>query len=178
MFLAFLIFDPNWPFCKAIAFGWAIAFARWPILKIFFFLKSWVLFARFFYRTTKIFCRMDFCMFLAFLIFGPNWPFCKAIAFGWAIAFARWPILKIFSFLESWVFFARFSYRTTKIFCRMVFRMFLAFLIFDPNWPFCKAIAFGWALAFARWPILKIFSFLESWVFFARFSHKTILIFL
>ena len=60
--------------------------------------------------------------------------FAKAIAFAWAIAFARWPIFKIILFLEYLVFFgAVFCTEQLQRFCRMVFRMFLAFLIFDPN---------------------------------------------
>ena len=95
----------------------------------------------------------------------------KAIAFAWAIPFARWPILKIVLFLQYLVFFrAVFSTTQLKCSCRMVFRMFLAFLIFYPNIPFSKDyIAFAWAIAFARWPILKIVSFLNIWCFFECF---------
>ena len=60
--------------------------------------------------------------------------FAKAITFTWAIGFVKCPIFKIVSFLEYLVFFR-------KVFCteqlswspRIVSRMFLAFLIFDPN---------------------------------------------
>ena len=37
----------------------------------------------------------------------------------------------------------------------MAFGMFLAFLIFDPTKNFPRAIAFAWAMAFARWLIFK-----------------------
>ena len=44
--------------------------------------------------------------------------------------------------------------------------MFLAFLIIDQSDHFAKAIAFAWAVAFERWPIFQIVSFLEYLVFF------------
>ena len=73
----------------------------------------------------------------------------KAIGFAWAITFARLPIFKIVSFLEYLVFF-RTVFCTEQIYCSctMVFGMFLAFLIFDPNWPFCKgySLCMGYSL--------------------------------
>ena len=49
----------------------------------------------------------------------------------------------------------------------MVFRVFLAFLIFTKTDHFAKAIiAFALAIAFARWPSFKMVSFLEYLVFF------------
>ena len=46
----------------------------------------------------------------------------------------------------------------------MVFCMFLAFLIFDPCWPFCKEPLLGLSF-FARWQIFKIVLFFEYLVF-------------
>ena len=47
---------------------------------------------------------------------------------------------------------------------------------------FGKAIAFPWAIAFARWPIFKIVSFLEYlfcfFFFFSGSLHRTTLVFL
>ena len=51
----------------------------------------------------------------------------------------------------------------------MVFRMLLAFLIFNQTDHFAKTIGFAWAKAFARWPIFKIVSFLQYLVFFEWF---------
>ena len=48
----------------------------------------------------------------------------------------------------------------------MVFRMFLSFSIFDPTENFANALALVWAIAFARWPILKIVSVFDYLVFF------------
>ena len=58
--------------------------------------------------------------------------------------------------------------------------MFLAILIFHPTRPFCTGyIAFAWAIAFTRWPIFKIVSFLEYLVLFpVVFLHRTTLVFL
>ena len=94
---------------------------------------------------------MVFGKFLAFLIFDPADHFAKAIDFTWGIAFAKWPIFKLVSFLECLVFFrAVFCTEQLKSSCTMDFRMFLAFLIFDPADHFAKAIDFTLAIAFAR----------------------------
>ena len=60
----------------------------------------------------------------------------------------------------------------------MVFRMFLAFLIFNQTDHFAKTIGFAWAKVFARWPIFKIVSFLQYLVFFRAvfFSQKALIL--
>ena len=63
--------------------------------------------------------------------------FAKAIGFAWVIAFGKWPIFKMVSFLEYLLVFVAF-FCTEQCSCTIVFRMFLAFLNFDLNWPFCK----------------------------------------
>ena len=79
-------------------------------------------------------------MFLAFLIFKLNWQFCKGYNLCMGYSLCKMADFKKFvSFLEYLVFFRtvfcseqlQYSFR---IFCVM----FLAFLIFDLNWPFCK----------------------------------------
>ena len=106
--------------------------------------------------------------------------FAKAIAFAWAIAFARWPIFKIVSFLEYLMFFQTgFSTQQLKYSCRMAFRMFLAFLIFDPNWPFCKGYSLCMAYSLCKMAdfqnrlICLIFGFFSSGVL-----HRTTLMLL
>ena len=83
---------------------------------------------------------MVFLMILAFLIFDPKRAFCTGVPLTWAIAFARWAICNIVWFLESYLVFLRAAFFTEQLQCssRMVFCMFLAFLIFDPSRPFCK----------------------------------------
>ena len=59
--------------------------------------------------------------------------FAKAIAFAW------WPIFKMLSFLEYWLFFrAFFAQNNSKWFVEWIFDMFFGILIFDPKWGFCK----------------------------------------
>ena len=60
--------------------------------------------------------------------------FYKGISFPWAIAFARRLIFNIVLFLTYLVFFRAVPCTEQLMFLEnMVFRMFLAFLIFDPN---------------------------------------------
>ena len=82
--------------------------------------------------------------------------------FAKAIAFARWPIFNIVLFLEYLVFsravFAQnyFSVNTESILT--VFRECKSLASIE---HFAKAIAHAKAIAFARWPIFNIVSFLE-----------------
>ena len=92
-----------------------------------------------------------------------------------AIAFPRWPIFKMVSFLEYLVFFgAVFCTEQLYCSCRIVFRMFLAFLIFDPNWQFRKgySLCMGYSLCkmadFQNGLISRIFR-----VFWSGFLHRT-----
>ena len=56
-----------------------------------------------------------------------------------AIAFARWPIFKIVSFLEYLMFFdAVFCPEPLSCNCRIDFACFFGILNFDPNRPFCQ----------------------------------------
>ena len=55
----------------------------------------------------------------------------------------------------------------------MVFRILLAFLIFNQTDHFAKTIGFAWAKAFARWPLFKIVLFLQYLVFFRAFFAQT-----
>ena len=120
-------------------------------------------------------------MFLAFLICEPNWPLSKAyIAFTWALAFARWPILKNVSFLQYLEFFwAAFNTKQLWRACRIVFLMILAFLICEENWLFCKAYSLymGYSLGkvadFKKRLISLIFGVLSS-----GFLRKTTLMWL
>ena len=111
---------------------------------------------------------MVFRVFLAFLICHPNRAFCKDYSLCMGIAIARYPIFKIVSFPEYLVFF-RAVFCTEQLYCpfRMVFRIFLAFLILTLTEHFAKALAFAWAIAFARWPIFRIVSFLEYFIVFS-----------
>ena len=48
----------------------------------------------------------------------------------------------------------------------MFFACFYTFYFLTQTDHFAKAMVFAWAIAFARWPIFKIVSFVEYLVFF------------
>ena len=65
--------------------------------------------------------------------------FAKAIALAWAIAFVRWPIFKMVSFLEYLVFFgAVFSQTKYNVVVESFFSCFLHFNFLTQNDQFCK----------------------------------------
>ena len=175
MFLAFLIFDPNWTFCKNCSLCMGYSLCKMAILKIVSFLE-YLLFFRAVFCTEQLQCSssMVFDMFLAFLIFDPNWPFCKGYCVSKMADFKNCLISRIFA-----VFRAVFCTEQLQYSCRIVFRMFLAFLLFNPNWPFCKGYSFcmGYSLCkmanFQNRLISRIFG-----VFSSGFLHRTTLIFL
>ena len=119
-------------------------------------------------NNSNVLVELFFACFCNFEFLTQNDHFAKAIAFAWAIAFARWSIFKIVSFLEYFEFFrAGFCTEHLQCSCRMVFRMLLEFFEFLTQTDhFAKALALAWAIAFARWPIFKIVSFFEYLVFF------------
>ena len=97
------------------------------------------------------------------------------MAFAWAIAFARWPIFKMVSFLEYLVFFLErfFAQNNSNVLVESFFAGFWDFQFLMQTYHFAKAIAF------ARWPIFKMVSFLKYLVFFGVvFLYRTTLMFL
>ena len=61
--------------------------------------------------------------------------------FAWAIAFARWAIFKMVSFLEHLDFCkAVFCTEQHEVICRMYFNMFFGILNFDPKLVFFGAV--------------------------------------
>ena len=64
-------------------------------------------------------------------------------------------------------FFERFfAQNNSNVFVECFFECFWNFYFVTQSDHFAEAIAFAWAIAFARWPIFKIVSFLEYLVFF------------
>ena len=153
-FFAFLIFQSNW----ATAFAWAMAFIRFS--KPSRFSNIWCCLERFF--------AQDNCNILKEWFFARFWHFFfNHVAFAWAIAFARWLLFKMFSFLEYFVFFDRFfAHNNSNVLVECFFARFLLFYFLTKTEHFSKAIAFAWAIAFSRWLIFKIVSFLEYLVLF------------
>ena len=90
--------------------------------------------------------------------FACFWPFqflTQTDHFAKSIAFARWPIFKSSHFWNVLCFYERFfAQNNSNVLGESFFGCFLAILIFDLN-HFAKSIAF------ARWPIIKMLSFLE-----------------
>ena len=99
------------------------------------------IFAVFLRRTILMFFQNCFSHVFSIFIFWPTLTILQK-AYSWAIAFATWLIFKIFSFLEYLVLFrAVFCTEQLLCSCRIVFRMFLTFLIFGPN--FAKVVSLG-----------------------------------
>ena len=80
--------------------------------------------------------------------------------FAWAIAFAWWPIFKMLSFLEYFVFFgAVFFTEQLYMISRMDFDMFFGVLIFEPKWGFCMGYSLCMMADFQNALISRTFVF-------------------
>ena len=142
MFLVFFIFDPNRPFCKgySLCMGYSLCkmadFQNCLISRIFSVFSS----GFFAQNNHNVLEKLFSFMFLAFSIFDPNWPFCKcySLCMGCSLYkmsdFQNCLISRIFSVFSSG-FFAQNNHNVLE---KLFSFMFLAFSIFDPNWPFCK----------------------------------------
>ena len=124
----------------------------------------------FFHRATLLFLWNRFSHVLGFLVLTQIDPLAKTIGFALALTFAsNGPYSRSSHFSNICFFFFRAVFCTEQLWCSsgIVFRMFLAFLVFDPNWPFWKgySLCMGHSLFF-KWVIFKILSFLEYLVFF------------
>ena len=108
-------------------------------------------------------------MFLAFLIFDPNWPFCKGYSLCIVAIFANFQNGLIFRILA--VFWSRFFYNTT-VMC-FYGRFLHAFRNFnlDPNWPLCKGYSLCIVAVFANFKNGLLSEILA--VFWSRFFHNT-----
>ena len=119
-------------------FAWAIAFALWPFLAIFKMLSffQYYLFFRavFCIEQLECACRNVFRMFFAYLIFNPNCPFCMGYSLCIVAIFGHFQNALIFPILP--VFSTHLCLEQLECVCRNVFRMFFAYLFFNPNCPF------------------------------------------
>ena len=111
-------------------------------------------------------CRNVFRLFLAYLIFNPNYPFCMGYSLCIADIFGHFAKCSHFSniscFLEPF-----FCIEQLECVCRNVFRMFLAYLIFNPNCPFCMGYSLRTVAIFGHFQNALIFRILA--VFWSRF---------
>ena len=76
------------------------------------------------------------------------------------------------SFFEYWLFFGA-VFCIEQLYCasRAVFRMFLAYLIFNPKCPFCMGYSLCIEAIFGHFQNALIFRILA--VFWSRFLHRT-----
>ena len=168
MFVAILCFDANWPFCKGYSLCMVAIFADFQNRLIF---RILGVFSIVFWKEQRwCACGVVFRMFLAILFFDANWPFCKGYSLCIVAIFADFQNRLIFRILGvfSSVFWKE------QLFCAsgVVLRMFMAILIFEPNWAFCK----GYSLSlrsghFSNFPNRPIFRILA--VFSIHLLHKT-----
>ena len=154
-----------WPFevlTQTDHFAKSIAFARWPIFKIVSFRQYLVFFLHRFFPQNNSNVLVDrFSHVFGHLNFWPKLTILQS-------AFARWPLplqdgrfLKWSHFSNIWCFFQRFFAQNNS---NLLVESFLV-----PFWPFeflSQADHFAKSIAFARWPIFKMVSFLEYLVFF------------
>ena len=129
--LAFLIFYPNWTFCKGYRLCVVANFAHFQSSVSFRMLG--VLWSGFLPPTIVM------CSYNRFLhLFGISNFLRRNDHFAKAIAFGSWPILAIFKMLSLGSFWSTFCTQQLYFAGTIVFRTFFAFFIFDPKWPFCK----------------------------------------
>ena len=162
MFLATLVFDQNWPFCKVYSLCKMADFPKCSHLW-----NIWCFYERFFAQNnSNVLVEYFFPCFWPFQFFSQTDHFANSIAFG------RWPSFKMLSFVEYLVFLWA-VFCTEQLSCarRIVFRMLLAILIFDPNWPFCKVYSPCKTAHFQNALIRRIFG-----VFMSGFLYRTTLI--
>ena len=144
MSLAFLIFDPNWPFCKGygLCLGCSLCniadFQNCLIFRmfgVFFFF-----FLRFFAQ-----CNSNVIVKLAFLFLTQTDHFARTIAFPWAIAFAWCDFQNCLISRIFGVFLALFAQNNCSLFVECFFACLwhFSFLIWTEH--FAKTIAFVWA---------------------------------
>ena len=109
-------------------------------------------------------------MFLAFLIFEPNWRFWKNFSLCIVAIFANFQNGLISQILAG--FWSRFLHKNKcNVPVESFIPCFLAFLIFEPNWPFCKGYSLCIVAIFANCQNGLIFRILA--LFWSRFLHNT-----
>ena len=114
--------------------------------------------------------RIVFRIFLAFLIFDPNWPLCKG--YRLCMVYSLWmrrPNFKILSFLEySFLFSERlFAQKNSNVLVELFLTCFKHFQFLTQTDQFAKAIAFAWDGHFS-----KFSHFSNIWCFFELFFEQ------
>ena len=164
MFLAILIFDPNWPICKGYSLCKMADFQNRLISRIFGFC-----FQRFFAQNNSSLLVQPFCAcFLAILIFDPNWPICKGYSLCKMADFQNRVICRTFGVCFHFFF----AQKKCSVLVQPCCPCFLAMLIFYPNWAFCKGYTLCQIADFQNRLISRIFG-----VFSNGILHRTTLVF-
>ena len=114
-------------------------------------------------------CTNVFRMFFAYLILKPNCPFCMGYSLCIVAIFGHFQNALIFRILA--IFRAVFCIEQLECVCTNVFRMFFAYLILKPNWPFCMGYSLCIVAIFGHFQNALIFRILA--VFSSRFLHRT-----
>ena len=135
-------------------FAKSIPFARWPIFKMVSFLEYLVFFLAVFFPQNNSNVLLE--SFLAIWIFEPNWPFCKVYSLSKMADFQSGLLSRIYRVFSS----SFFSQNNSNVLAESFFLRFWPFEFLTQTDHFAKSIAFP------RWPIFKMVSFLEYLVFF------------
>ena len=127
-FYAFLIFDPKWRFCKVYSLCLVAIFGHFQNALIF---RILAVFGAVFCIELQCVVETFWTCFYAFLCFDPKWRFCKVYSLCLVAIFGHFQNALIFRLLA--VFWSRFLHRTTAMFSRNVFSMFLCIFNFWPK---------------------------------------------
>ena len=154
-------------------FAKSIAFVSWPFLAVFkmlWFFEYFLFFERFFcieqlQRVVETFLAS----FFAFLVFDPNWRFCKFYSLWLVAIFGNFQNAVTFRILAF--FGAIFRIEQLQRVVDMFLACFYTFLIFDPKWRFCKVYSLCLVAIFDNFQNALISQILAA--FSSRFLHRT-----
>ena len=168
MFLDILIFEPNSTFCKGYRLCNMADFQNLLTSRIFGVFSS-----GFLHRTTLVCLYIRFSHVLTHFNFWPKLTILQRLQ---PLEDGRF--LKSSNFSNIWCFFQRFfAQNNSSVLIDMFFRMFLDILVFEPDWPFCRAysLCMDYSLCkvaeFQNRLISRIFG-----VFSSGFLHRTTLV--
>ena len=150
-FLAIWIFEPNWPFCKVYSLSKMADFQSGLLSRIYRVFSS-----SFFHRTTLTCLQNLFSYVFGHLSFWPKVTILQSLQPFQDCRFSKWS-----HFSNIWCFMQRFfPQNNSNVLAESFFLRFWLFEFLTQTDQFAKSIAFP------RWPIFKMVSFLEYLVFF------------
>ena len=138
-------------------FAWAIDLTKWSIFKMVSFLEFWLFFpAAFCTEQLNCSCRFIFGIFLEKKIFDPNFPFCMGYRLTKMVDFQNGLISRILAVFWRRFFAQNMLNSLVDSFSAYFFRK--NFLTQTPQ--------FAYAIDLPKWPVFKMLTFLEFWLFF------------